>query len=139
MMDWNHLKAEVGDQLPSLQLPAVGIKDFQRYADASGDHNPIHIDRAFAHGMGLPDVLAQGMLIMAYLGRLLTDAAPQSVLREYGVRFAAPTAAGETLTCEGIVTDIRELNGETRLVIDLKVVGAAGNVKMTGQAEIARA
>ncbi|MCZ6831717.1 MAG: MaoC/PaaZ C-terminal domain-containing protein [Gammaproteobacteria bacterium] len=33
--------------------PAVGIEDFQRYADASGDHNPIHIDRDFARGMGL--------------------------------------------------------------------------------------
>ena len=48
------------------------------YCGASGDHNPLHVDIDFARAAGLDDVIAHGMLAMAYLGRFLTDSLPTS-------------------------------------------------------------
>ena len=62
---------------------------------------PIHIDSDFARAAGMPDVFAHGMLSMAWLGRLLTNWAPQRDLREFGVRFTAMTRVGEAIVCTG--------------------------------------
>ena len=72
----------VGDTLPPLELPPLTRTTLALYAGASGDHNPMHIDIDFARGAGMPDVFAHGMLSMAWLGRLLTNWAPQRDLRE---------------------------------------------------------
>lgn len=61
------------------------------FAVASGDHNPIHLDPEAARSAGWDDVVAHGMLSMAYLGRLLTDASPQESIRSFRVRFVAVT------------------------------------------------
>ena len=45
------------------------------YAEASGDHNPIHLDGAFARSVGLPGIIAHGMLQMGILGCVASDAA----------------------------------------------------------------
>ena len=47
----------------------------KQYADASGDQNPIHQDEAFAQSVGLPDVIAHGMLTMALVGKYVSDIA----------------------------------------------------------------
>ena len=86
---------KVGDMLPSLSLPPLTLAALALYAEASGDPNPIHIDVAFARAAGMPDVLAHGMLLMAWLGRLLTQWAPQRDLREFGVRFSTMTFVGD--------------------------------------------
>ena len=59
----------VGDMLPSLSLPPLTRAALALYSEASGDHNPIHVDVDFARAAGMPDVLAHGMLPMAWLGR----------------------------------------------------------------------
>ena len=80
-------KVQVGDALPTLDLPPISRTTLALFAGASGDHNPIHIDTDFARKAGMPDVFAHGMLGMAWLGRLLTNWAPQSRLRRFDVRF----------------------------------------------------
>jgi acyl dehydratase len=62
---------QVGDELPALQIPPVDRATLALFAGASGDHNPIHIDIDAARCAGLPDVFAQGMLGMGWLGRLI--------------------------------------------------------------------
>ena len=62
----------VGDALPALSL-RVTRAELVRYAGASGDFNPIHWNQRFAVGVGLPDVIAHGMLTMALAGRLVTS------------------------------------------------------------------
>lgn len=72
------------------------------YADASGDHNPIHLDPEFARSVGLPGVIAHGMLQMGILATLAVEAAggdPRR-LRRIGCRFAGMVAPGETITFE---------------------------------------
>lgn len=128
---------QVGDTLPPLALPPITRTMLALYAGASGDHNPIHIDIDFARAAGLPDVLAHGMLSMAWLGRLLTLWAPQRDLREFGVRFTAMTRVGERITCTGRVAKKLERNGERLVQVEVKATNDAGEVKVAGDALIA--
>ena len=67
------------------------------YAEASGDHNPIHLDDEFARSVGLPGVIAHGMLQMGILGTVAARAAggPEK-LRRLSVRFAGMVVPGDT-------------------------------------------
>jgi acyl dehydratase len=61
------------------------------YADASGDQNPIHQNEEFALSVGLPNVIAHGMLTMALAGKYLTDIAGGSAnVLEFSARFTKP-------------------------------------------------
>lgn len=81
---------EVGTELPAAELPLRRV-DLVRYAGASGDFNTIHWNQRFAESVGLPNVIAHGMLTMAAAARVITDwvGDPGAVL-EYGVRFTRP-------------------------------------------------
>ena len=83
-------EVEVGTELPSLSVPLQRV-NLVMYAGASGDFNPIHWNERFAKAVGLPDVIAHGMLTMASAGRIVTDwvGDPGAVL-EYGVRMTRP-------------------------------------------------
>jgi len=127
----------VGDALPSLSLPPLTRTTLALYAGASGDHNPMHIDIDFARAAGMPDVFAHGMLSMAWLGRLLTEWAPQRDLREWSVRFSAITHVGERIVCTGRVTEKLERDGEPLIRVAVATANEAGAVKLTGEALIA--
>jgi acyl dehydratase len=81
---------EVGAKLP-VRTFRVTRADLVRYAGASGDFNPIHWSDRIADKVGLPGVIAHGMLTMALVGRAVTDwtGDPAGVV-EYGVRFTKP-------------------------------------------------
>jgi acyl dehydratase len=65
------------------------------YADASGDRNPIHLDDEFARSVGLPGVIAHGMLLM---GLMATTVGHPSELRKIAVRFGGIVVPGDTIT-----------------------------------------
>lgn len=133
----NYEHVAVGDALPAFETPALSRLTLALYCGASGDHNPIHVDSDFARAAGQPDVFAHGMLSMAWLGRLLTNWAPQSALREYSVRFAAITQVAERITCAGHVTEKFERQGERCVRVALSTTNAEGVVKLAGEAVIA--
>jgi acyl dehydratase len=83
-------EVSVGDELPPLTVTLTRA-DLVRYAGASLDFNPIHWNESTATGVGLPNVIAHGMLTMALAGRLVTDWAgdPAAVVR-YGTKFTRP-------------------------------------------------
>jgi acyl dehydratase len=125
---------EVGTALPEQALP-VRRADLVRYAGASGDFNVIHWNERVARSVGLPDVIAHGMLTMARAARVLTDwtGDPGSVV-EYGVRFTKPVVVpdddtGAVLTVSGTVA--QKLDGR-RVRVDL--VARSGDAKVLGQA-----
>ncbi len=128
---------EVGIELPALKVGSISRTTLSLFAGASGDTNPIHLDHEIAQAAGMPDVFAQGMLSMAYLGRLLTDLFPQDRLRSYGVRFAAITPVKGDPTCIATVTSIDEVDGERRATLALKVTLADGTTTLTGDAVVA--
>lgn len=130
-------EAKVGDLLPPLTLPAVDRTTLALFGCASGDLNPIHLDIDFARKAGMPDVFAQGMLGMAWLGRLLTAWAPQSRLRRFDVRFQGITHLGHVITCHGQVAEITEVGGERCARIEVRTVNQHGQTRIAGDALIA--
>lgn len=127
----------VGTRLEQLELEQVSRLTLALYAGASGDHNPIHVDIDAARSAGLDDVIAHGMLSMAYMARLVTAYAPPTAVRSLHARFAAMTYVGDRLTCRGKVTQIFEVAGEQRALLALEVVDHNGERKLTGEAVIA--
>ncbi|MDM0034661.1 MaoC family dehydratase [Variovorax sp. J22P271] len=128
---------QVGDALPPLQLPPVDRATLALFAGASGDHNPIHIDIDVARRAGMPDVFAQGMLGMAWLGRLLTAWAPQSRLRRFDARFQGITHLGNAMRCSGTVVEKLEQAGERCVRIELMSANQFGQTKIVGEALVA--
>jgi acyl dehydratase len=128
---------QVGDRIPDLALPPLSRLNLALYCGASGDHNPIHVDIDFARQAGMPDVIAHGMLSMAWLGRLVTHWVPQTALRDLNVRFAAMTQVGECITCQGEVTEKFEVAGERRVRLAISTRNEQGQVKLAGEAVVA--
>lgn len=124
----------VGDNLVHVSLPAIARETLVAYADVSGDHNPIHLDPAAARAVGLEDVIGQGMLTMAYLGRVVAEVIPQSSLQSFHARFHAPTNIGDRLTC---TVDVAKFEDDC-LHLALNVSFADGSPCVTGEA-VARA
>ncbi len=121
----------VGDTLPPLTVEPISRTTLALYAGASGDHNPIHIDVDFARQFGLDDVIAHGMLVMAYAGRMLTDCVSQTALQRFGVRFNAITAVHDAITCTGTVT---AKNDDGTVHIDVRAADQNGDIKLAGEA-----
>ncbi len=135
-MNFNLDNASVGDKIPDLVIEPITRSTLALYAGASGDHNPIHIDLDFAKEAGMKDVFAHGMLIMAYLGRTVTNIVPQSNLKNFSVRFSSITNIGDILTCSGKVKKIDKNNSKKTIVLDLIVSDEFGDIKISGVATI---
>jgi acyl dehydratase len=98
----------VGMELPPLSIPAISRKTLALFAGASGDHQPSHIDLDAAKAKGREDVIAHGMLIMGYMGRMLTDFVPQERIRSFSTRFVAVTPVHAEPRCTGRVVAIED-------------------------------
>ncbi len=127
----------VGDRIVHKEFPPITRHRLALYCGASGDHNPIHVDLDFAKAAGFPDVFSHGMLVMGYLGQALTDAVAPSRIRSFSTRFAAITQLGAKLTCEGVVTELIEQDGEKRVKLALTTKDQNGEIKLAGEAIIA--
>ena len=105
-----------------------------RYAGASGDFNPIHIDEEFAQRVGLPGRILHGLWTMALLARAHTDAAggPES-LKRLSVQFRGMGRMGEEIVVSGTVREVE--NGIA--VVDSKAEQAGSRLIRNGVAEIA--
>ncbi|NGY03327.1 MaoC/PaaZ C-terminal domain-containing protein [Solimonas terrae] len=128
---------QVGEPLPELRLPPVDRTMLALFAGASGDHVPLHIDTDFARRAGMPDVFAHGMLGMAWVGRLVTQWAPQRALRSFTVRFVAITHLGNAPVLSGKVVEILERNGERCARLDVQMANQFGQLKIQGDAIVA--
>jgi len=106
----------------------------KQYADASGDQNPIHQNEEFALSVGLPNVIAHGMLTMALVGKYVSDFAGGSVnVLEYSARFIKPVIVplGEKvdLTVSATVAEITD--GK----VSLSLSATSAGVKVLGMAK----
>jgi len=106
----------------------------KQYADASGDQNPIHQNEEFALSVGLPNVIAHGMLTMALVGKYVSDFAGGSAnVLEYSARFIKPVIvpAGEKvdLTVSATVAEVQD--GK----VSLSLSATSAGVKVLGMAK----
>jgi acyl dehydratase len=102
--------------------------DLVAYAQASGDHNPIHQDDAVARGVGLPGVIAHGMYTLALAARYVDEALGEpGRIAQIGAKFIRPVVVPEEGT-EVVVTGELRDDGVVQLTVTCageKVLGAA--------------
>ena len=104
-----------------------------RYAGASGDFNPIHIDEAFAKQVGLPGRILHGLWTMGQVARALTDAGggPET-LRRLSVQFRGMGALGEEIVVSGTV---KEVDG-TVAIVDAEATQSGNRIIRNAVAEL---
>ncbi len=133
------MSVQFSDVAPGTQLPVQTFPlqraDLVRYAGASGDFNPIHWSQQTAVGVGLPDVIAHGMLTMAVALRVVTDwiGDPGAVL-DYGVRFTRPVVIAAGAATELDVTGVVRSTNEVDRTADIDLTAS-----VAGQTVLARA
>lgn len=123
-----------GADLPSLATAPISPLTLALFAGGSGDHNPIHIDGDFARANGFDDVFAHGMLSMAYMGRVLSNWAPQERILAFSARFISITPLRATVTCKGRVADLLSHEGAACAMLALSATLADGTMTVSGEA-----
>jgi acyl dehydratase len=98
----------VGDELDARTLPPVTRSQLAGYADASGDHNPIHTSDRAAEEAGLPGIIAHGMLTAAAMGLPFSPYLEHGYVRELKVRFSGMVYPGDEISVGGHVTGVEE-------------------------------
>lgn len=124
----------IKDQVLEEKVFYVNRALLKQYADASGDQNPIHQDEAFAKSVGLPDVIAHGMLTMALVAKYVSDIAGGSAkVLELGGRFTKPVIvpAGEDVDLTVIATVTEVVDGK----VSLSLSATSAGVKVLGMAK----
>jgi acyl dehydratase len=97
-----------GDQLPELKVTPDRYLTV-RYAGASGDFNPIHIDDDFAQQVGLPGKILHGLWTMAQVARSLTDAAGgPHALKRLEVQFRGVGLPEREITVTSTVQEVSD-------------------------------
>ena len=129
---------EVGTELPAQEF-VLHRADLVRYAGASGDFNVIHWNERVAKSVGLPDVIAHGMLTMATAGRVVTDwAGDPGAVVDYGVRFSRPVVVpdddrGATISVSATVEDKLE---DSKVLVALTATVDGSKVLMAAKAVV---
>jgi acyl dehydratase len=130
-------KLEIGQELAPKTF-TINRKLLIAYASASGDQNPIHQDETFAKSVGLPDVIAHGMLTMALAGKYLSEISGSQNVIDFSAKFIKPVIVPAdvdvALIVSGKVTEV--VNGTAKIELlamcnEIKVLGVAkGLVKL---------
>jgi acyl dehydratase len=123
---------QIGDELPPLVKEPITHQRLVRYAGASGDFNPLHTDPKVGEAIGTGGIIAHGMLIMGFVGELLSDYVGPEALRKFGVRFKGMTRLGDEITCTGTITEKYEAEGEGRVAGKVQAADQSGDVKVVG-------
>ena len=131
-----------GDTLPTIEK-TITQTQIERYADAAGDHNPIHLDSDFATGAEfggstLDGTIAHGMMILASISEMLTVAFAEDWLKNgrLKVRFRGPVYPGETITAYGSVKKVNEIDGQSELTCGVGVRKDNGDIAISGDATV---
>jgi len=126
-----------GDSLPSV-VKLITQREINLYAEASGDFNPIHIDESFAAQTPLGGTIAHGMLILAYLSQMMTEAFGQNWFSggTLSVRFKAAARPQDTITTSGKIDSIEHKEGITYVSCSLESCNQKGETVITGGAVV---
>jgi acyl dehydratase len=125
-------KWEVGAEIPELRVTPDKYVTV-RYAGASGDFNPIHIDEEFAKAVGLPGKILHGLWTMAQVARAQTDAAggPER-LKRLSVQFRGMGRPEQEVVVTGRVRELRD----GRAIVETVAEQAGTQIVRNAEAEI---
>jgi acyl dehydratase len=101
--DW-----KVGDALEERTPPPIDRDQLRKYAEASGDPNPIHLSDEAAEAAGLPGVIAHGMLTVATMGLLFSPYLEHGHVKTFRSRFSGMVFLGDVLRVGGRATGVQE-------------------------------
>jgi acyl dehydratase len=132
-MNTNLSALPVGAIVVERTFEPVTREDLRRYAAASGDLNPLHLDPAFARQAGFDDVIVHGMLGMAILGRLVTECLSGQRLLAFRARFRNVIQTGEPLHCRARL----DSRTDDTIVLGLEALASTGVLLIDGTARIA--
>jgi acyl dehydratase len=123
---------QTGDQIPELRVTPDKYLTL-RYAGASGDFNPIHVDEEFARSVGLPGRILHGLWTMAQVARAQTDAGgdPER-LKRLSVQFRGMGMPEQEVVVTGTVAEIRDGHA----VIDTVAEQGGNQIIRNAQAEV---
>jgi acyl dehydratase len=124
---------DVGDQIPELKVTPDKYLP-HRYAGASGDFNPIHIDAEFANAVGLPGNILHGLYMMGLVARANTEAAggDPRALRRLSVQFRGMGAPEQEIVVTGTVKSVED----GRTVIDTVAAQGENETIRNAEAEV---
>jgi acyl dehydratase len=124
-----------GSQLPALMKGPIERIQLVKYAGASGDFNPIHVDEEYARSAGMKSVFAHGMLSMGFMGQLITDwLGEEGELLRFKVRFKAIVWPGDVITNTGTIVKKYEDEGKGLVEIELSGKRQDGQGTVAGSA-----
>ena len=124
---------QVGDAIPKLLKSPISHLQLVRYAGASGDFNPLHTDPKVGELVGTGGIIGHGMLIMGFVGQMLSDYVGPTSLRKFDARFKGMSRIEDVITCTGTITEKYEADGEARIAGKVQAVDLNGDVKVTGR------
>ncbi|MCD5398270.1 MAG: MaoC family dehydratase N-terminal domain-containing protein [Dehalococcoidia bacterium] len=126
-----------GDTLPTVEKTFCQ-DDVNRYADAAGDHNPIHVDPNFAAGSQFGRRIAHGMMIAASISEMMAQAFGQDWHKSgrMKIRFRAPVFPGETVRASGTVRSVRQIEDATEVAVSVHVTKTNDEAAITGDARV---
>lgn len=130
-------KSKIGNTFPEITYPPVTKIQLVRYAGASGDFNPIHTDDEAAHRSGLKGVIAQGPMVMGFLGQAIVRWVPKRTLKKFKVRFMGMTFPGDIITVSATVAEKLETKKEIKIICDTVAKDQNGEIKISGSFEAA--
>lgn len=134
------LQTAIGEGLPPLVKPPITQEQLRYYANASGDHNPIHLDEEAARRVGLHSGIAHGMLSIAFLGQFISQHlsdTPDAFISQLKVRFHNMVHLGDVLTCHGIVMARDTLqDGSQSVSIECWILNQKGEKVTIGEATV---
>ncbi len=126
-----------GDPLPTIER-VVTQDQIEKYARASGDFNPIHIDHEFAASTQFGGTIAHGMMVAATISEMMTAAFGRNWAESGSmkIRFRSPVKPGQRITTQGSVRRVDAAEGIKRISCTVSVVKDDGETAIAGQAEV---
>ena len=101
---------QIGEELEEIRLEPVTKEMLVAYANASGDHNPIHQDEEQAKKLGLPGIIAHGMWTMGNLSKLFTAYYEEGYMKDFTIRFRDMVFLGDTIKLQAKLEEKKDQN-----------------------------
>ena len=126
-----------GDSLPTVER-SVSQERIERYAEAAGDFNPIHLDHDFAASTDFGGTIAHGMMVIAFISEMMTQTFSERWMAtgRLKLRLRAPTYPGDTLTTYGRVKSVQERVENTLVNCEVGVKRQNGVEVIIGDASV---
>ena len=131
------MEPRIGQSLPSVRR-SITQGDVERYAQASGDFNPIHVDQEFARASQFGGTIAHGMMVAASLSEVMSRAfgLPWARSGRLKIHFRSPVRPGDTYEATGQVKAVKPVEAGLEVTCALEVRILEGETAITGEAKV---